>query len=348
MTPRRVIVVGVDTHADTHTATVCDQHGRTIATATFEATPAGYRRLLAWVRRRGTITEIGVEGTGSYGLGLARFLTREGVVVSEVNRPNRQHRRRHGKSDPADSEAAARAVLAGETAGVPKDHTGRVEAVRVLVIARRSAVKARTQAANQVRDLVVTAPDDIRSELRSLRTPARMRHCARWRPGPARDAHSATRVAIRRLAHRWLDLTAEITAAEAEIRVLLDELVPTLLDELGVSTMNAAHLVIAAGENPDRLRTEASFAALCGTSPVLASSGKRSRHRLNRGGNRHANSALHIVVLIRASRCDETRTYIARRTAEGLTQRDIWRCLKRSLARRFHHILLHDLTPALT
>jgi transposase len=168
MTPQRVITVGVDTHADTHTATVCDHLGRIIATATFDTTPAGYRRLLSWARRRGRISSFGVEGTGSYGLGLARFLAAQGVEVREVNRTSRQHRRRRGKSDPADSEAAARAVLAGDTSTVPKDHTGGVEAVRVLTIARRSATKAKTQAANQVRDLVLTAPDDIRTELRDL------------------------------------------------------------------------------------------------------------------------------------------------------------------------------------
>jgi transposase len=348
MTPQRVITVGVDTHADTHTATVCDRQSRIIATATFPTTPSGYRRLLSWAKRRGQIASFGIEGTGSYGLGLARFLAAQGIEVHEVNRVNRQHRRRRGKSDPADSEAAARAVLAGDTSGIPKDHTGRVEAVRVLVIARRSAVKAKTQAANQVRDLVVTAPDDIRSELRDLRTPARMKHCARWRPGDPCDAHSATKVAIRRLAQRWIALDAEAKQLEAQIRALLEELVPTLLAETGVSTMNAASLVIAAGENPHRLRSEGSFAAVCGTSPVEASSGKHRRHRINRGGNRQANSALHIAVLVRSTRCEETRTYIARRTEQGLSQREIWRCLKRALARRFHRILITDLTAALT
>lgn len=348
MTPQRVITVGVDTHADTHTATVCDHVGRIIATATFDTTPSGYRRLLSWAKRRGQISSFGIEGTGSYGLGLARYLAAQGIEVREVNRTNRQHRRRRGKSDPADSEAAARAVLAGDTTAIPREHTGGVEAIRVLTIARRSAVKAKTQAANQVRDLVVTAPDDIRSELRNLRTPARMKHCARWRPGDPGDARSATRVAIRQLAQRWMALDAEAKQAERQIRVLLEELVPSLLAEVGVSTMNAARLVIAAGQNPERLRSEGSFAALCGTSPVEASSGKHQRHRINRGGDRDANSALHIAVLVRSSRCEETQAYIARRTEEGRSQREIWRCLKRALARRFHRLLIQDLTPALT
>lgn len=348
MTPQRVITVGVDTHADSHTATVCDHLGRIIATATFDTTPAGYRRLLSWAKRRGQVSSFGIEGTGSYGLGLARFLAIQGVEVREVNRTNRQHRRRRGKSDPADSEAAARAVLAGDITAIPREHTGGVEAVRVLTIARRSAVKAKTQAANQVRDLVLTAPDDIRTELRDLRTPARMKHCARWRPGDPCDVRSATRVAIRQLAQRWMALDAEAKQAERQIRVLLEELVPSLLAEVGISTMNAARLVIAAGQNPERLRSEGSFAALCGTSPVEASSGKHRRHRINRGGDRDANSALHIAVLVRSTRCEETQAYIARRTAEGRSQREIWRCLKRALARRFHRLLVQDLAPALT
>jgi transposase len=282
------------------------------------------------------------------GCGLARYLTARGVDVIEVNRPNRQHRRRRGKSDPADAEAAARAVLSGEASAVPKRSDGAVEAVRVLHLARRSAVKAKTQASNQIRDLVLTAPEPLRSELRELPTVARIRRAARWRPGPPDDPTTATRVAIRSLAVRWLALHDEAHQLELQLRSLLSRLVPTVIAELGVGTDVAARLVIAAGENPQRLRTEASFAALCGTSPVDASSGKQQRHRLNQGGNRQANCALHTVVLIRASRCAETRAYIDRRRTEGKTNREIWRCLKRSLARRFHHALIHDLAPLLT
>jgi transposase len=344
MTASRRIVVGVDTHAETHTAAVCDDVGRMVAFAEFPADRAGYRRLLSWARRRGEIIGVGVEGTGSYGAGLCRYLTEHGVKVIEVNRVNRQHRRRRGKSDPFDAEAAARAVLSGEAAVIPKQRIGQVEAVRALMITRQSAVKAKTQAANQIRDLVVTAPDDVRAELAGLRTEQRVRTCARWRPGPPVDARSAVRAALHRLAQRWLALHDEARELEHQMRSILEQLVPTLMAEPGVSTQVAARLVTAVGENPERLRTEASFAALCGTSPVPASSGKTSRHRLNRGGNRQANSALHVVVLIRSRRCEETRRYIARRHADGKSQRETWRCLKRALARRFHHLLITDLS----
>ncbi len=348
MTSNRSIVVGVDTHADTHTAAICDELGRLITFATFDADLAGYRKLLAWARRRGQITAFGVESTGAYGAGLTRFLTARHVRVIEVNRVNRQHRRRRGKSDPFDAEAAARAVLSGEATAIPRRRVAEVEAVRVLKIARRSAVRAKTHAANQIRDLIVTAPDDIRARLAGLTTEQRVRHIARWRPGTPVDARSATRAALWRLARRWIELHDEARHLDAQMRTLLEPLVPSLLAETGVSTQVAASLVIAVGENPDRLRNEASFAALCGTSPVPASSGRTTRHRLNRGGDRQANAALHIVVLIRTQRCEETRRYLQRRTTDGRTQRETWRCLKRALARRFHHLLLQDLTPNLT
>lgn len=348
MAPSRRIVIGVDTHADTHTAAICDELGRLVEFATFPADRSGYGQLLRWARRRGTIDAFGVESTGAYGAGLTRFLVDHDERVIEVNRVNRQHRRRRGKSDPFDAEAAARAVLSGEATAIPRQRRAQVEAVRVLRIARRSAVHAKTKAANQIRDLIVTAPDDIRAELSGLTTEQRVRHAARWRPTAAVDARTATRAAIHRLAKRWIALHDEAHELEQQIRHLLETLVPSLLAEQGVSTHVAAALVVAVGENPGRLRSEASFAALCGTSPVPASSGKTNRHRLNRGGDRQANSALHTVVLIRSQRCDETRRYIERRTNQGHTQRETWRCLKRALARRFHHLLVNDLAHSLT
>lgn len=275
MASPRKVVVGVDTHADTHTAAVCDELGRLVEFATFTAELAGYRQLFAWARRYGQVEAFGVEGTGGYGAGLARFLTAHDQQVIEVNRINRQHRRRHGKSDPLDAEAAARAVLSGEATAIPRQRLAQVEAVRVLRIARRSAVHAKTKAANQIRDLVVTAPDDVRAELAGLRTEQRVRLAARWRPGPVIDARAATRVAIHRLAKRWLALQDEARELETLIRQQLETLVPSLLAETGVSTHVAASLVVAVGENPERLRSEASFAALCGTSPIAASSGKK-------------------------------------------------------------------------
>jgi transposase len=342
------VFVGVDTHADVHVAVAIDGVGRRLGDLSIATTPRGYRQLVVWARGFGRLERAGVEGCGAYGTGLVRFLVAEGVEVIEVDRPNRQRRRRHGKSDPVDAEAAARAVLAGEATTAPKHTTGVVEAVRILQLTRRSAVKAKTQAGNQIKDVILTAPDELRAQLRALTTRQRVKTCATWRPGPVTDPASATRRSLYDLARRWLALHEEITALDTDLRRLLDRLVPSLLAEPGVGTDVAAKLVIAAGENPGRLAHEASFAALCGASPVEASSGKHRRHRLNRGGNRHANNALHTVVLHRSQRCPETRSYIARRRAEGKTDREIWRCLKRALARRFHHHLIHDLQPALT
>jgi transposase len=343
--PTSEVVLGVDTHADQHTAAAVDGLGRILGVIEIPTTGAGYRQLVAWARGWGRFERAGVEGCGAYGAGLTRHLRACGITVIEVDRPNRQHRRRRGKSDPADAEAAARAVLAGDATGVPKDSTGAVETVRVLHLCRRSAVKARTQAANQIKDLILTAPEPVRAQLRDKKTPQRVRLAAAWRPGEVVDPTSATRRALRDLARRWLTLTAEINALEADLARLLTALTPRLLAQHGVGIDVAAKLVIAAGENPDRLTTEAAFAALCGTSPVDASSGKHSAHRLNNGGNRQANNALHTVAIHRWRTCPETRAYIQKRRSEGKTDRHIRRCLKRALARRFHQILLNDLAP---
>lgn len=337
-------VPGIDTHADTHTAVIVDHLGKQLGVFEFHSTRSGFRQFLRWAQSFGELDgRVGIEGTGAYGAGLARFLVENGFIAIEVNRPNRQHRRNHGKSDPADALAAARAVISGQAEALAKDMTGLVETVRVLHVARRSAVKAKTAAANQMKDLVLTAPDQVRDTLRGLTATQRVRLCARWRPGPVTDPTSACRQALHVLAKRWIGLRDEIKATEKQMLVLLEELAPTLLAERGVGIDVAARLVIAAGENPERLHSEAAFAALCGTSPVDASSGKTRRHRLNRGGNRSANNALHTVVLHRARRCPETRAYIEKRRSEGKTDREIWRCLKRSLARRFHHLIIKDL-----
>lgn len=337
------IVVGVDTHDDQHTAAAVNAIGQIVATIEIPTTRQGFEELVGWAREFGCFERAGVEGCGSYGAGLARFLSEAGVTVIEVDRPNRQRRRRRGKSDLVDAESAARAVLAGEATTTPKDTTGTVETVRILHLTRRSAVKAKTQAGNQMRDIILTAPEDLRSRLRSLTTTMRVKTCAKWRPGPVTDPLSAARRCLRDLARRWIELDKEIKQLEADLTRLLNELVPNLLAQVGVGINVAAKLVIAAGENPERLSTEAAFSALCGASPVEASSGKHTRHRLSRGGNRQANNALHTVVMHRSRTCDETKTYIAKRRSEGKTDRAIRRCLKRALARRFHRIIINDL-----
>ena len=344
----QIVVGGVDTHKDTHVAAALDRLGRLLGTAEFPTTPAGYRALLTWLARFGTVERVGVEGTGAWGAGLARFLRTAGVRVIEVDRPNRQRRRRRGKSDPADAEAAGRAVLAGDVSGVQKDQDGPVEAMRALRVAQRSAERARTQATNQYRSLLDTAPAHLREQLRGLSLRQMVDRASRFRPGKVlSDPTAATKAALRSLARRWLALAAEIEALERQLAALVQVAAPpALLAEFGVGPDVAGALLVAAGDNPDRLRTEAAFAALCGASPLDASSGRQRRHRLNRGGNREANSALWRIVMVRL-RWDhaEARAYVDRRVAEGKTRREAIRCLKRFLARRIWRLLTQSTRP---
>lgn len=335
----REVTGGVDTHGEVHVAAVVDAVGRILGAETFPAEPAGYRRLLRWLQHHGDVVRVGVEGTGSYGAGLARYLISEGVEVVEVNRPDRQRRRRRGKSDTVDAEAAARSALNGDATAVPKSGVGPVESVRVLRLTRRSAIKARTQAANQIRDLIVTGPDQLRSRLRDLDTHQRVTVCARFRVADVTEPCEATKAALRTLARRHLELSAEIELLDAQIAQLCAAINPALLAARGVGAEVAATLLVTAGDNPHRMSSEASFAALCGVSPVEASSGKVTRHRLNQGGDRQANNALWRIVLVRMSSDPRTKAYVARRTAEGKSKREIIRCLKRHVAREIFHLL---------
>ena len=343
------VIVGVDTHADAHVAVALDGLGRRLGHKTVPSTEAGYAVLLAWSQQFGTLERAGIEGSGSFGVGLARFLRARGVEVFEVNRPNRQHRRRFGKHDTADAEAAARAVQANTATGEPKGADGAAEMVRVLRVARRSAVKARTQAANQLRALLITAPEELRAELRGLSTAGLIATAARFRIGAsADDLRRATKLAMRSLARRHLRLSEEIAELDGRLARLVAQAAPALASMRGVGTDTAAALLVAAGDNPERLKSEASFARLCGVAPLAASSGKTSRHRLNRGGNRDANRALHVLALGRMSWDKRTRTYVARRTAEGKSKREILRCLKRYAAREVYRVLTAPMASPLS
>ncbi len=285
----RVVTGGVDTHKDVHVAAVIDEVGAILGTASFDTNPAGYRQLLAWMAGFGEIDKVGVEGTGAYGAGLARHLAGEGVPVVEVNRPNRQMRRRRGKSDTVDATAAARAALNGEADVAPKDQNGLVESIRVLRVALRSARQARTQAGLQIRDLIVTAPESLRTALGPASTAKRVVTAARFRPSDPCDPAEATRASLRHLARRYEALSAEMVELDAALDALTAKANPAFRAARGVGPDVAAILLVAAGDNPARMRNEAAFAAMCAAAPIEASSGKVVRHRLNRGGNRQAN-----------------------------------------------------------
>jgi len=338
------VILGVDTHLEFHAAVAVDHLGRRLGEASVPTTAKGYEMLLSWAEAFGPVRCAGVEGTSSYGAGIARHLRTHGIEVLEVERPKhlrRSSRRNRHKSDPSDAEAAARAVLAGEASGVPKSADGRVEMIRVLRAARRSAVKARTQAANLLQGLRVTAPEHLLKRLRGLSTKELVSVAARFRPGNApEDVEAATRFALRSVARRYQVLSEEIAELDAHLDRLVAQAAPELVSLPGIGTDSAATLLIVAGDNPQRLRSEASFASLCGVSPIKASSGKVVRHRLNRGGNREANRALYMVCLARMRRDHRTKEYVARRTQEGKSKREIIRCLKRYIAREAYRVLV--------
>jgi transposase len=338
------VILGVDTHLDFHVAVAMDHMGRRLGESSVPTTVKGYEGLLCWAEGFGPLRCAGVEGTSSYGAGLARHLKSQGIEVLEVERPKRRRggsRRNVEKSDPSDAERAARAVLAGETSGVPKSGDGRVEMIRTLRAARRSAMKARTQAANQLQGLRVTAPDELLNRLRGLSTKELVSVAARFRIGDdLRDVPSATKFALRSVARRYEALSEEIAELEAHLDRLVAQVAPELVSLAGIGTDHAATLLMVAGDNPQRLRSEASFASLCGVSPIEASSGKVVRHRLNRGGNREANRALYMICLARMRRDRRTKEYVARRTQEGKSKREIIRCLKRYVAREVYRVLI--------
>ena len=341
------VVAGVDTHKDTHhVAVLAVGTGARLGDLKVPATPAGYDQLLSFVASFGAIRLIGIEGTSSYGAGLARSLATAGVSIREVIRPKRAQRRR-GKSDPIDAYAAAAQALAEpETLPVAKTNDGPVEQIRVLMAVRRSAMKARVAAHRQITCLLITAPEALKARFTDLTGNRLIDTLATTRPGPATTSVSAaTGQALRRLARRHQNLTAEIAEIDTELHTLTIQAAPTMLATKGYGVITTATLLISAGDNPDRLRTEASFAALCGAAPIPASSGKTTRHRLNRGGDRQGNWALHQIALVRLSTDTRTKTYAAKLRAAGKSKKDVLRCLKRAIAREAWHLLVHP-TPA--
>jgi transposase len=336
----RTVTGGIDTHSEVHVAAALDEVGGLLGTESFEANPDGYSALLAWLSSFGDVTTVGVEGTGSYGAGLARFLTRAGVKVVEVDRQNRQARRQSGKSDPLDAVEAARAVLSGRADGQAKSRDGSIEAIRVLVVAKRSARGARIKALTQMRQLTYSAPDQLQSRLKGLPIPKFVSVAQGLRATRAADpVTAATKASLSSLAHRVADLEDEIARLDAMITPLLQASAPELLAVYGVGIDTAAALLVAAGDNPERLRSEAAWAHLCGVSPLQASSGKVTRHRLNRGGDRQANRALWHIVITRLASDPETQAYMERRVKDGRSKKEAIRMLKRYVAREVYHYL---------
>ena len=331
----RRVTGGVDTHDDVHVAAVLDSAtGRQLDTASFPTTPSGYAELLAWTRANGIVDRIGVESTGSWGAGLTRHLTAAGIEVIEVDRPDRKARRHDGKSDPTDAVSAARAALSGRANVVPKSRDGAVEAIRTLEIVYHAATLDRTRAINQFKALIVTAPDGLRHRLRDgLSLTAQLERARRFPDNHPDPVELQTRFALRELARRIGFLDDQNHRLETRIAGLVTAHAPALLGVFGVGPHAAAQLLAATGDNPQRLRSEAAFAKLCGVCPLPASSGKTTRHRLNRGGDRRANNALFTIVLVRMRHDPATRAYVARRTTEGKTRKEIMRCLKRYVSR---------------
>jgi len=341
----RPVTGGVDTHKDVHVAAVVDHLGAVLATAAFDNSTPGYELLHRWMTGFGAVERVGVEGTGSYGAGLARFLTATNVEVVEINRPDRHARHREGKSDPLDAIAAARGAVAGRHAGTPKTGDGIVESIRMLRACRRSAVRARTGCANQIHSLIDTAPAHQRDTWRANTIAELAALGAGIAPsGDLASPAAATVWSLQCLTRRWSYLTDELGALDGHLASLVAAAAPELIKLQGLGTDTAGALLVAAGDNPARLHSEAAFAALCGVNPLPASSGKTNRHRLNRSGNREANQALWRIAMVRMSHDPDTRAYVERRTKEGRSKREILRCLKRYIAREvYHHLPRPDL-----
>ena len=338
------ITGGVDTHLDKHVAAALDPLGRLVGTEAFPADAAGYKALLGWLEEFGQVTKVGVEGTSSYGTGLARFLRRKGVEVVEVdrqNRQNRQARRNQGKSDPLDAVEAARAAISGRASGAGKTKDGAIEAIRVLVVAKRSARQARVKAITQMRHLGFTSPDQLHSRLKGLSVTALVAESAQLRASRSTDpVTAATKASLSSLAHRIKSLEVEIAGLDERIEPLIAAAAPDLLAQFGVGPDPAPALLVAAGDNPERLHSEAAWAHLCGVSPVPAGSGTTSGHlRHHQGGHRQAKSALWRIVMVRIAHDPETTSYFERRVKEGRTKRDVIRILKRYVAREVYRHL---------
>lgn len=335
------VAIGVDTHKDTHVAVALDRLGRRLGQREVATTKAGYLELVQFAQALGR-PAFALEGAGSYGAGLARVLVAAGFAVYEVERPRRRERR-PGKSDVLDAARAASRLLSGEGLALPRGGPQAREDLRALLLERRSAVRAQSAARNQLHALIVTAPEPLRPRLRTLEGEQLVSACLRLRTG-GKETDVLVSV-LRRLARRLQRLEAELAEIEQELGAIVAALVPEIVAECGAGPLTTAQLVVSSGQ-PARMKSEASFAALAGTSPVECSSGPQRRHRLNRGGDRQLNWALHVIARTRIRCHAETRAYYERLLTRGKSKREATRCVKRQLARHFYRLLLAN--PALT
>ena len=340
--PLTTVIVGVDTHKHVHVAVAISPLGVRLADCSVSADRAGYVALVAWARALGVVDAFGIESTGSYGVGLASHVRRHAIRVVEVSHCDRRKRRNNGKSDTIDAEVAARSVLAGLATAVPKTADGAAEMVRQIKVARDTAVKARSAAIITLKTLIVNAPADLREALEPLTDRKLIERCARLLPGAITDTTASTKHALRAIAARWRNLAAEIGTHDEVLDAITASAAPTLREAFGIGADSAAEMMIVAGDNPTRVRSEAAFAKLCGACPIPASSGVTHRHRLFRGGHRQANAALYRIVTVRMRWHEPTLAYVARRVAQGLSKKDIIRCLKRFVAREIYHALIAD------
>lgn len=338
------IYCGIDTHDNTHHAAIITDTGILLDHYQFDTTTDGYDELTTWIRSHGNPICVGIEGTSSYGAGISRHLRRHQIKIVEVPRPNRKLRRSVGKSDPIDAEAAARAVLARHQLSEPKNGDGPIEAIRALRVARSSAVKSATASMNAIRSMLVTAPEALRAQLRGRSTTALLDACIALTVDTTAlaDPTNATIMALRSLALRTRELRREANELKKHLTTLVADAAPNTSKVFGLGPDTAAALLVTVGDNPERLKSESSFAHLCGVAPIPASSGKTNRHRLHRGGDRRANQALHTAVIVRLRYSDQARSYAERRRSEGKSTPEIIRCQKRYLAREVFTALRQD------
>ncbi|MBW4421094.1 MAG: IS110 family transposase [Myxacorys californica WJT36-NPBG1] len=339
-TDPNAVIIGVGPHKDTHAAVAINGLGARLGDRIIPTTPAGYQQLLEWAKTFGGVAAFGVEGTGSYGKGLSQFLRRQGLKVVEVSRPcRRSHQRLQGKDDLLDAEDAARQVLAGQATAVPKAADGAVEMLRILKAARDTAVKAQTQVMVTIKAVLITANAELRAQLEPLPPSGLIAACAQLEVGPLDTPVAAMQYALAAMAKRWLQLHEEIEMHTQHLTTLTQAAVPELVQAFGIGPDTAAEMLTTFGDNAERAHSEAAFAKMCGVCPIPASSGKTQRYRLNRGGNRQANAALFRVVIVRMRWHQPTQDYVARRTAQGRSKREIIRCLKRYVAREIYHLI---------